>query len=176
MTPKQIDLVQQTFADIKPIAPAAAELFYSRLFMLDPSLRKMFTGDMGKQGQMLMSVIGTSVNGLRNLEALSPVVRHLGSRHVGYGVKDEHYDTVATALIWTLEKGLGDAFTPAVKQAWIEVYTVLANVMKESANREVATQMRVSVSGAGMKPMSQRMAVSQTMPASSLPMSKRSPV
>ena len=133
MTPQQIDLVQQTFADIKPIAPAAAELFYSRLFMLDPSLRKMFTGDMGKQGQMLMSVIGTSVNGLRNLEALSPVVRHLGSRHVGYGVKDEHYATVGSALLWTLQIGLKEKFTPEVREAWAAAYTLLSDVMKLGA-------------------------------------------
>ena len=133
MTPKQIDLVQQTFADIKPIAPAAAELFYSRLFMLDPSLRKMFTGDMAKQGQMLMSVIGTSVNGLRNLEALSPVVRHLGSRHVGYGVKDEHYATVGSALLWTLQIGLKEKFTPEVREAWAAAYTLLSDVMKLGA-------------------------------------------
>ena len=133
MTPKQIDLVQQTFADIKPIAPAAAELFYSRLFMLDPSLRKMFKGDIAKQGQMLMSVLGTSVNGLRNLEALSPVVRHLGSRHVGYGVKDEHYATVGSALLWTLQIGLKEKFTPEVREAWAAAYTLLSDVMKLGA-------------------------------------------
>jgi hemoglobin-like flavoprotein len=133
MTPKQIDLVQQTFADIKPIAPAAAELFYSRLFMLDPSLRKMFKGDIAKQGQMLMSVLGTSVNGLRNLEALSPVVRHLGSRHVGYGVKDEHYATVGSALLWTLQIGLKEKFTPEVREAWVAAYTLLSDVMKLGA-------------------------------------------
>src|SRR5215212_4577721 len=107
MTPHQIDLVQKTFTDVKPIAAAAAELFYSRLFALDPSLRIMFKGDMGKQGQMLMSMIGAAVAGLRNLETLAPVVRKLGARHVGYGVRTEHYATVGTALMWTLEQGLG---------------------------------------------------------------------
>ena len=133
MTPKQIDLVQQTFAEIKPIAAAAAELFYSRLFMLDPSLRKMFKGDMAKQGQMLMSVLGTSVNGLRNLEALAPVVRHLGARHVGYGVKDEHYATVGSALLWTLQIGLKEKFTDDVRDAWAAAYTLLSEVMQMGA-------------------------------------------
>lgn len=133
MTPKQIDLVQQTFADIKPIAQAAAELFYSRLFMLDPSLKKMFKGDMAKQGQMLMSVLGTSVNGLRNLPALAPVVRHLGARHAGYGVKDEHYATVGSALLWTLQIGLKEKFTPEVRDAWAAAYALLSDVMKLGA-------------------------------------------
>lgn len=133
MTPHQIDLVQQTFAEIKPIAPAAAELFYARLFMLDPSLKPLFKGDMAKQGQMLMSVIGTAVTGLRNLEGLAPVVRKLGARHVAYGVKTEHYATVGAALLWTLQVGLKEQFTPEVKEAWTAAYTLLADVMQLGA-------------------------------------------
>jgi hemoglobin-like flavoprotein len=133
MTPHQIDLVQRTFAQVKPIAPAAAELFYARLFTLDPSLRPMFRSDMSKQGQMLMSMIGAAVNGLSNLEKLAPVVRQLGARHAGYGVQAEHYDTVGDALLWTLEQGLGDAFTPEVSDAWAAAYGLLAEVMQLGA-------------------------------------------
>ena len=138
MNTHQIDLVQKSFADVKPIASAAAELFYARLFVLDPSLRVMFKGEMGKQGQMLMSMIGAAVAGLRNLETLAPVVRKLGARHVGYGVRTEHYATVGTALLWTLEKGLGEKFTPEVRDAWTEAYTLLAEVMQLGAMEEVA--------------------------------------
>ena len=133
MTPHQIDLVQQTFAEVKPIAPAAAELFYARLFMLDPGLKPMFKGDMAKQGQMLMSVLGAAVMGLRNLEGLAPVVRKLGARHVAYGVKTEHYATVGSALLWTLQVGLKEKFTPEVKEAWTAAYTLLADVMQLGA-------------------------------------------
>jgi hemoglobin-like flavoprotein len=133
MTPHQIDLVQRTFAQVKPIAPAAAELFYARLFTLDPSLRPMFRSDMSRQGQMLMSMIGAAVNGLSNLEKLAPVVRQLGARHAGYGVQTEHYDTVGDALLWTLEQGLGDAFTPEVSDAWAAAYGLLAEVMQLGA-------------------------------------------
>ena len=139
MNTHQIDLVQKTFADVKPIASAAAELFYARLFVLDPSLRVMFKGEMNKQGQMLMSMIGAAVAGLRNLETLAPVVRKLGARHVGYGVRTEHYATVGTALIWTLEKGLGEKFTPEVREAWTQAYTLLAEVMQLGALEEAAT-------------------------------------
>lgn len=133
MTPRQIDLVQDSFAQVKPIADAAADLFYARLFLLDPGLRGMFKGDMKKQGQMLMSMIGAAVNGLRNLEALSPVVRQLGARHVGYGVKAEHYETVGAALLWTLDKGLKDQFTSEVRDAWASAYQLLADVMQLGA-------------------------------------------
>jgi hemoglobin-like flavoprotein len=62
-----------------------------------------------------------------------PVVEDLGKRHVGYGVKAEHYDTVGAALLWTLAKGLGDAFTEEAKAAWTETYVTLATVMKTAA-------------------------------------------
>lgn len=133
MTPRQIELVQASFADVKPIAATAADLFYDRLFKLDPNLRSLFRSDMQQQGQMLMSMIGAAVNGLGNLEALAPVVRKLGARHVGYGVRDEHYAVVGAALIWTLEQGLGAKFTPEVREAWTQAYGLLADVMQLGA-------------------------------------------
>jgi hemoglobin-like flavoprotein len=133
MTPRQIDLVQTTFSQVKPIASAAAEMFYARLFQLDPSLRSMFRNDMAKQGQMLMGMIGAAVGGLRNLESLSPVVRQLGARHVNYGVRPEHYDTVGVALLWTLEQGLEDGFTTEVRDAWAAAYELLSETMQLGA-------------------------------------------
>ena len=85
-----------------------------------------------------MQMIGVAVNGLNNLDALVPAVEQLGARHVGYGVQDSHYDTVGTALIWTLNKGLAEDFTPEVEAAWVEVYTLLASVMKEASKTQVA--------------------------------------
>ena len=133
MSPQQIDLVQKSFGDVKPIAATAAELFYSRLFTLDPSLRGMFKGDIARQGQMLMSMIGAAVAGLKDLETLAPVVRQLGARHAGYGVRTEHYTTVGGALMWTLEQGLGANFTPAVREAWAAAYDLLSEVMQLGA-------------------------------------------
>lgn len=133
MTPKQIELVQGSWEKVVPIADTAAELFYGKLFSLDPSLRPLFKGDMKEQGRKLTSMIGTAVNGLSRLEQIVPAVQALGVRHAGYGVKPAHYGTVATALLWTLEKGLGEAFTPEVKESWAGAYTVLAKTMQDAA-------------------------------------------
>jgi hemoglobin-like flavoprotein len=133
MTSEQKVLVQSTFAKVAPIADAAAAMFYARLFELDPSLRPLFTTDLAEQGRKLMQMIAVAVNGLDRLDELVPAVRQLGVRHARYGVKDQHYDTVAEALLWTLERGLGSDFTPAVKDAWTTVYGVLATTMKEAA-------------------------------------------
>ena len=133
MTPEQITLVTTSWEKVKPISEQAAELFYGKLFELDPSLKELFTGDMTEQGRKLMAMINTAVNGLQNLDAIVPAVQDLGRRHVGYGVKDEHYDTVAAALLWTLGQGLGDAFTDDVKQAWTDTYVLLATTMKDAA-------------------------------------------
>lgn len=133
MNSEQIKLVQSTFADVRPIATAAAKSFYDRLFHLDPSLRPMFKGDMETQGRMLMAVLDSAVNGLDDLDAMLPVVRQMGARHEKYGVLDAHYETVGKALLWTLEQGLGDKFTPQVSQAWATAYQLLASVMQIGA-------------------------------------------
>ena len=133
MTPEQKRLVQTSFAKVAPIADAAAAMFYARLFEIDPALKPLFTTDITEQGRKLMRMLGMAVNGLDRLDALVPVVQQLGVRHKQYGVMDEHYDTVAAALLWTLERGLGPDFTPDVKEAWVAVYTVLASTMKQAA-------------------------------------------
>ena len=138
LTERKKRLVQSSFTKVAPIADKAAEIFYARLFEMDPSLKPMFKNDMVEQGKKLMAMIGTAVNGLNNLEAIVPAVQNLGKGHVAYGVKDSHYDTVGGALLYTLEKGLGDDFTPDVKDAWTEVYTVLATTMKDAASEVVS--------------------------------------
>ena len=138
MTPEQVAIVKSTWSLVVPIREKAAELFYGRLFELDPALKALFKADIAEQGRKLMGMIGTAVNGLDNLASLVPAVQALGARHVGYGVKPEHYKTVADALLWTLERGLGPAFTPEARTAWTETYTVLATTMQSAAAPEPA--------------------------------------
>ncbi|MBX3290430.1 MAG: hemin receptor [Acidobacteria bacterium] len=133
MTDKQINLVKASFERVEPAAEEAAVLFYVRLFELDPDLRPLFKSNIREQGIKLMQMIGLAVNGLDRLEDLVPAVRALGVRHAEYGVEDRHYDTVAEALLWTLEKALGADFTAETKEAWTTVYTLLAETMKDAA-------------------------------------------
>lgn len=138
MTPEQKSLVQSSFDQIVPIAETAGELFYMRLFELDPTLRPLFKGDIKDQAKKLMRMIGMAVSGLDRPAELLPLVADLGRRHAGYGVKDKDYDTVGAALLWTLQRGLDDAYTPQVKDAWAAVYGLLANTMKQAAPAKVA--------------------------------------
>ncbi|HNM38249.1 MAG TPA: globin family protein, partial [Anaerolineales bacterium] len=133
ITLEQKRLVQETWEKVVPIAETAAELFYGRLFEIDPELKPLFkNADMKEQKMKLLQMLGMAVKGLDNLDQLVPAVENLGRRHVGYGVKDSHYDTVGDALLWTLEKGLGEDFTPEVMEAWTETYVTLATVMKNA--------------------------------------------
>ena len=132
MTSDDILLVQLSWRKVLPIKDAAAELFYQRLFGQDPTLRKLFSDDLEQQGARLVQMITAAVRGLDRMDALLPVVRELGTRHVAYGVRDEHYGTVGAALLWTLEHALQDDFTPEVKSAWIKVYGVLSQTMREA--------------------------------------------
>jgi len=138
MTPKQISLVQATWESVLPISQAAATIFYDKLFAADPSLRALFKGDLEEQKMKLMKMIGVAVNSLDRLDEIVPAVKALGQRHVGYGVQPEHYATVGSALLATLEQGLGPAFTPEVKDAWATVYGVLAGAMQAQAETAAA--------------------------------------
>ena len=133
MTPEQIRLVQSSFQKVIPISDTAADLFYLRLFELDPSLRPLFKGDIQEQGRKLMHMIHTAVLGLDKPETIIPTVRNLGKRHANYGVQSKHYATVGAALLWALEQGLGKDFTPETKTAWTETYQLLSGVMQEAA-------------------------------------------
>lgn len=142
MQPHQIELVQETFALVVPIKETAAELFYNRLFEISPETQSMFTGDIKEQGNKLMAALATVVNGLTSLDEIVPVVQELAVRHVGYGVEVWHYDVVRDALIWTLQQGLGEAFSPEVEDAWYAAYALLASVMVEAANNHTEEQMQ----------------------------------
>ncbi len=133
MNDDQVRIVQETFEKVRPISETAAELFYKHLFELNPSLESLFKGDMKKQGRMLMQMIDFAVKGIDEPETILPTIQDLGKRHVGYGVKEEYYSTVGEALLWTLEQGLGNDFTPEAKEAWTEAYKLLSGVMINAA-------------------------------------------
>lgn len=135
MTPAQRELITSTFAQVAPISEAAAELFYNRLFELDPTLRPMFTSDLKEQGRKLMQMLAMIVAGLDRLDTLTPAVEDLGRRHVSYDVRAEHYPTVGSALLWTLEQGLGDSFTDEAREAWTAAFALLTTVMTGAASR-----------------------------------------
>ena len=129
MTPHQISLVQTSFAKVAPIAATAADLFYGRLFEIAPEVRGMFPDDLAEQKNKLMAMLGTVVASLIRLDQLLPAVRALGQRHADYGVTAAHFEPVGAALLWTLEQGLGRDWTPAVKEAWVNCYTLLSGAM-----------------------------------------------
>ena len=133
MTPHEIKLVQDSFAKVAPVAEKAAEMFYARLFGLDPSVKRLFKSDMTEQGKRLMAMMSVAVKGLDHIEDLVPAVQDLGRRHARYGVQQDHYATVGVALLGTLEEALGDEFTSEVKEAWSSVYEILATTIIDVA-------------------------------------------
>jgi hemoglobin-like flavoprotein len=134
LTETQIDLVSNSWNKVIPIAETAAELFYNRLFELDPSLKALFKGDMKQQGEKLMSMITVAVKALNRLDDVVPAIQQMGRRHVDYKVEPEHYNTVGAALLWTLGQGLGDGFTTEVEETWTVVYGILSTTMIDAAN------------------------------------------
>lgn len=138
MTPGQIDMVKDSWKKVIPISEKAAKIFYARLFELKPAFKSLFKHDMKEQGRKLMGAFTMVVNSLENLADIIVPVQELGRRHTAYGVKEDDYETVGEALIWTLEKILGDSWTDELEDAWTETYITLAGVMTDAA-REVTT-------------------------------------
>jgi len=132
----QIALVKNSWLQAMEASSHAGPIFFKKLFELDPSLEPLFKIPLDEQVDKLFSTINLAVRGLNDLASVTPIIARLGKRHVKYGVKDEHYDTVGTALLWTLEESLGGVFTPDTKEAWRATYTILANVMKDAAALE----------------------------------------
>jgi len=132
----QIQLVRTSYAAVQLVVAQPAALFYDNLFAADPSLRKLFHGDMHQQGERLFAMIGSALSLLDRPSALLPVLRQLGRRHAGYGVQPSHYETVGAALLTTLEQGLGTAFTPDVDAAWTALYRAISTTMLEAAREE----------------------------------------
>ena len=137
MTPTEIELIRASWSSVEPIADTAAGLFYGRLFELDPAIERLFRRtDMAAQRKILMQTLTVVVKSLARLDQIIPAVQALGRRHAGYGVREAHYATVGAALLWTLEQGLGEAFTPAVRAAWTTAYGTLATVMIDAAQAD----------------------------------------
>lgn len=133
MAMRQVDLVQHSFNKAAPHAERVGELFYQRLFQIRPDFRSLFTSDMAVQQRKLMQTLAIAVEGLRNPEKIIPVAQDLGRRHSEYGVDAEYYTDVGAALLWTLEQGLGDDFTPEVRRAWETAYGFLSSIMINAA-------------------------------------------
>lgn len=130
---QQKRMIKASFAKVEPIADVAAEIFYKQLFHYDPSLKPLFKNDIKSQGRKLMAALKLAVSSLDNLDKLVPVLQKMAIAHVDYGVKVDDYTPVGNALLFALHKGLGDEFTPELKQAWVETYKTIAMVMRQAA-------------------------------------------
>ncbi len=140
MTDVNLEIVRSTWAKVLPIAETAADLFYGRLFEIAPEVERLFHGaDMGAQKEKLLTALNLAVQNADNTGALVPLLENLGRRHVDYGVKDEHYDAVGAALLWTLEQGLQADFTEEARTSWAGVYGLVANTMKRAANEKLSS-------------------------------------
>jgi len=133
MTPQQVKAIQDSFAKVAPISEQAAALFYGRLFEIAPSVKPLFTGNMKEQGRKLMATLAVVVNGLSNLDKVLPAASALAKKHIQYGVTADDYGPVGEALLWTLERGIGEQWTPELAASWAAAYTVLSEFMISEA-------------------------------------------
>jgi hemoglobin-like flavoprotein len=132
MTREQADIVQSTWRAVLPVGDTFAELFYGRLFAVDPGLRRLFRDDLLEQGRNLTAMLSVAAANLAKPERIRVALRQLGQRHAAYGVEPKDFRTVEDALLFALEHALIDVFTPEVKTAWQAAYALLSSTMLEA--------------------------------------------
>ena len=130
LTQEQIQLVKKSWGPFRRIDPKlVGDVFYSRLFMNHPGLRRLFPKDMNEQYQKLLAMVNLVVGRLNQIDQLADVISELARRHKRYGVRVEHYTAVGNALLWTLEQGMGKDWRPDVREAWIACYSIISDTM-----------------------------------------------
>jgi nitric oxide dioxygenase len=141
MTPAQTATIRRQFGQIAPRKEEFAALFYDRLFDGDPTIRPMFPADMRPQRVKLIQALAHIILSLDNLDAVIDDVRELGMRHVGYGVRPDHYNAVGEALLATLAEVLGGSFDDFAQASWALAYGIIADAMVEAgADMAVAAE------------------------------------
>lgn len=133
MTPRQISLIQQSYNNLSPLGDELGGLFYEELFAIDDSLRTLFDGDLRRQYMKLLMTLALIVRSLQAPDALYQIVRNLGVKHVGYGVRPEHYTPFGNAFLRTLKKMLGSDYTMELDEAWTAALRTLTRIMKDVA-------------------------------------------
>lgn len=133
MTPREKQLIRESFVSIREVAGPLSLLFYGRLFAMEPGVRPLFQNDISKQGMKLMEMLTAVVEHLDQVEELTPVLHAMGQRHAGYGVLPAHYAMVEAALLWSMGQALGATFDAEVKSAWRTVIGAVSQAMQEGA-------------------------------------------
>ena len=129
----EIQLIRSSFRAVLLNSDNVADHFYRNLFEYAPETRALFTTDISRQGDMLMSKLSVIVLELHNMDTLAPMLEGLALRHVAYGVKREHYPVAGAVLLQTFEELLGDRFTPETRRAWEKAYGEMAELMTTTA-------------------------------------------
>ena len=142
MTTEQIFLVKKSWSIFREIDPVlVGDVFYSKLFFDMPYLEKLFHTSKDEQSRKLIEMLSVIVGRLDRLEELTEEIKQLAIRHVRYGVKEQHYKAVGTALLWTLRQGLGNDWNEKVSEAWATCFQILSETMINASgykNRRIA--------------------------------------
>ena len=145
----KVELLESSFEEVKPQADEFVNSFYSNLFTMYPDAKPLFEhSNMAEQKKKLLASLVLVVENLKNPDVLGTSLKGLGARHVKYGALPEHYPLVGNSLLTTFEQHLQEKWTPEVKQAWVEAYGAITEIMLDGADytqAEVALPSDISL-------------------------------
>ncbi|MBE9226676.1 flavohemoprotein [Phormidium sp. LEGE 05292] len=129
-----VELLEQSFAQIKPHSEEFVASFYENLFTAYPEAKALFTQtNMVEQRKHLLAALVLVVQNLRKPEVLGETLKTLGAKHIKYGTVPEHYPLVGQALLTTFEQYLQQDWTLEVKQAWTDAFEAITDLMLQGA-------------------------------------------
>lgn len=141
MAQLDVNMLRGSFEKIKPVAEKVSNQFYTNLFSDYPETKILFQKtDILSQKMKLINSLVFIFDHLDKPEKLEKFLTNMGSRHIFYGAKEEHYALVGNTLIKTLGQLLGSEFTPELKEQWILAYSVIESTMKKGAKNFVETK------------------------------------
>lgn len=127
-------LVQQSFALLEPALEPLMDLFFARLFQMEPSLRNLFPNDLSHHKRIFCRTLALIICEMEELAQLDTRVEELGKLYIALGLDAGAYDTLGAALVWTVEIGLGEAFTLEMRTAWSLFYGEMAKGIRVAAS------------------------------------------
>jgi len=130
MTAHQIRLVRDSVESLREDAEPFALLFYGKLFELDPKSRRLFHNDLALQGRKIMEMLASVVESLDDFQPMRTQLGELGRKHAEFGVRPEQYDTLTTALLWSIGQALGPGFDAPTREAWRLAINGICEAMK----------------------------------------------
>ncbi len=135
MNEYHIEHVRSSFKVVAFRGEELAEQFFTRLFQMQPALRRMFSGDAWQRDRDVMTGLGTLVKNLHRVEVIAYVLEDAGCRCERAGVQPHQFGIARDAMLASLRELLGSKWNAQLEESWTEALNVAVSMMIRGGGR-----------------------------------------